>query len=63
MSVNVRGNKFQLSEEKHMCGDDTINERDITMGSGGIYGNWNGPTKVSIYDKLSKMFHNNQNVL
>ena len=46
MSVSVRGGKFQLSKNKHMCGADTINKRDVTMGSGGINGNWNGPTKV-----------------
>lgn len=47
-SVQVRGSSFSLNGAKHICGDDTTKASEVTMGSGGLNGRWEGLTRILI---------------
>jgi len=47
-SVQVRGSSYSLNGAKHICGDDTTKASEVSMGSGGLNGRWEGLTRILI---------------
>merc|ERR1712157_635007 len=47
-SVQVRGSSYSLNGAKHICGDDTTKASEVSMGSGGSNGRWEGLTRILI---------------
>merc|ERR1711970_980280 len=43
-----RNSNLNLKQGGHVCGDDTIQPRDVKLGNGGINGQWEGKTQISI---------------
>merc|ERR1711887_82716 len=44
----TRNNKLNLKNGGHVCGDDSIGAGEVTLGNGGINGDWTGQSQVMI---------------
>jgi len=46
--VSVSGKNLNLNGGGHVCGDNTMSASEVTLGGGGINGNWAGQTQILI---------------